>query len=490
MNSRTILTMTVVIAMFSNSAAFSADMPDKINLTRTFAVLMAINKNAELRIEALNPTIAEADAAGSRGIYNPLMTARVSGGGYTYPFQARMTTTGAGSVGITQTLPSGGAITLYTDTNYYRDPSVIDKSADWTSNAGIVLSQPLLKNAGKEKTEAGIIQAGNSLKESQQRYLFSAIDTVFATIASYNNLYTVRQLLESRTTSIKATQTLLDELRRKRRGGTTAQQKIEIANAEYSLAQRRKEMIDADRRVRDQEANLRYLIGIEDRTQLIPIEAPSREEPQDSEEQSVKKALELRTDLKQLQVALESSRLQERVSRNLTRPDLTLSASGAFDGTGASLGTSYRELGNGKGTAWAAGLQFSMPLGNTTAASEYRKSQIRTEQLQQQIRMLSWKIRNDVEADERALISARLQLQTTQQSLAYAEVRHTEYLKNNLAGTATVQDVINAENDFSSARTAHFEALETFANAVEKLWRDTGELLDRHGLKIAETGKS
>lgn len=50
--------------------------------------------------------------------------------------------------------------------------------------------------------------------------------------------------------------------------------------------------------------------------------------------------------------------------------------------------------------------------------------------------------------------------------------------------TATIQDVINAENDLTFARNTRTEAVESFANGVARLWRDMGVLLDRQGIHI------
>ncbi len=479
------LTVTLGISLCTVVGSFGGEAPGKMYLTRGYALLMALNKNADLKVEAMNPAMAETDAAASRYIYNPALTAKIGGGGRTTSFPSRMTTTATGTVALVQALPTGGSISASTDTYYSKDPAFVD-STGWTSNASVTISQPLLKKLGPEATDRGITIADNNLKESRERFRFAAIDTVYTTVTTYNNLYTLRQLLDSHNTALKETQSLREKLLKKRKSGPTAQQKIEIANAEFSIAQRLKDIIDAGRRVRDQEANLRYLIGIEEKTELIPIDPPSREEPPDSEEQSVRKALERRADIKQLRVSLQSSQLQERVSRNLALPDLTISASGGFVGSGPTAGQSYQQLGTRKETAWSTELQFSMPLGNTAASNDYRKNKIRNEQVQLQMNTLAWKIRNDVEADQRALISARLQLNSTQKSLEFAEERHNEYVKNNLAGTATIQDVINASNDFTSARAAHFDALETFSNGVQKLWRDTGELLERHNLKLSE----
>jgi cell division septation protein DedD len=127
---------------------------------------------------------------------------------------------------------------------------------------------------------------------------------------------------------------------------------------------------------------------------------------------------------------------------------------------------------------------FSVPLGNTTAGNEYIKSKVKTEQVQDQIRALSWKIRNDVESDMLALISARLQIKLSDSSSRLAEQRLEEYRKNNQLGSATIQDVLNAENDRNSAHNAQMEAVETFSNAVTKLWKDAGLLIDRYGIHI------
>jgi outer membrane protein TolC len=479
------LTVTLAIALCTAVVSFGGDAPDKIYLTRGYALLMALSKNADLKVEAMNPAMAETDAAASRYIYNPALTAKIGGGGRTTPFPSRMTTTATGTVGVVQALPTGGSISVSTDTNYSKDPEYAT-STGWTSNAAVTLSQPLLKKLGQEATDKNIIQADNNLNESRERFRFTAIDTVYTTVTTYNNLYTLRQLLETHNSALATTKSLRDKLLKKRKAGPTAQQKIEIANAEFSIAQRNKDIIEAGRKVSDQEANLRYLIGMEGKTQLIPIDPPSKDEPPDPEDLSIKKALESRSDIRQLRIALQSGQLQERVARNLARPDLTLSASGGFVGSGSTFGGSYQQLSNRKETAWSTELQLSMPLGNTAASNDYRKSKIKNEQLQQQVNTLAWKIRNDIEADQRALISARLQLSTTQKSLEFAEERHKEYLNNNLAGTATVQDVLNAENDFTTARAAHFDALEAFSNGVQKLWRDTGELLERHNLKLSE----
>lgn len=487
-NLKTRITLAFVITLLATGSGYGDDLPvkeTKLNLARGFAIKMAVSKNIDLRAETLNALMAETDLARTRGLYDAIFSVSGSGGISYVPGEPFfLTKNSTSSIALTQYLPTGGSIAASTQAGFTTAETNINRTSttDWQSSVGITLSHPLLKNAGKETTELSITLAVNTLQDTLERFRSSATDTVLSVISSYNRLYTVRHVLESRVAALNSAQNLLDEISKKVKPGP--QQKMELANAEFAIAQRRRDLVDAQRNVSDQEANLRYLIGIEEKIKIIPIDPPSREEPQETEEQAVKASMELRSDLNQLRMSLKSSQLQERVARHQTLPDLFLTASGGFSGIGDDFGSSFRKIGERPSRFWSASMQFSRPIGNTSAENDYRRSKFRAEQVHYQIKALEWKIRNEVETDMRALISARLQIQTAERSLKYAEQRLEEYRKSNRAGTATVQDVINAENDLIFARNAQMDALETFANTVAKLWRDMGLLLDRQGVHI------
>jgi outer membrane protein TolC len=465
-------------------ATLDAAAADPVQLTRETAVAMAIRKNIDLRVEALNSAIAESNLAQSRAIYNPILSTSASTGKTTFPGEDFRTSSSIGTLGLTQYLPTGGSISASTQAGYTTAES--DNSAisteDWQSSVGLTISHPLLKNAGKKVMELNITLAGNSLEDSLERFRFFLADTVFSVVTSYNRLYSLRRVLESRQAALASVQDLLKEIRENATPGQL--QRVEVANAEYALAQRRKDLVDAERNLRDQEAHLRYLIGMEEKTPIIPVDPPSREEPPESQKQALATALESRADLKQLRLSLESALLQEQVARHQVLPDLSMIASGGFSGIDGSIGNSFQQIGQGEGAWWSAGLQFTLPLGNSAAKNYYRQSRLRTEQLRNQISAFEWQVNNSVESDMRSLISARLQLQTNDQSVRFAEERLAEYRNQRKAGTGSVQDVLNAENDLIAARNAQSDATETFASAVALLWRDIGVLLERLNIHV------
>jgi outer membrane protein TolC len=485
MGKRVFETAILVLAVLTAAKGHCDSLPERVELPRVTAVAMAIQKNIDLRVTALNSAMSRTDVARSRGIYDPFFSASANGGVSAAPGDPFFRTKNANaSIGLTQLLPTGGNVTFSPQTGFTTAefPGDVDSTTDWQSSVGITVSQPLLRNAGKEATELTITLADSTLEESIEQFRFAIIDTVFAVITSYNRLFTLRETLDSRQAALISAEAFLDELRQREQQSSLSA--VEIANTEYAIAQRRRDLVDAERNVRDQESSLRYLLGMPSQARIVPIDPPSREEPLETEEQAVQAALAYRPDLKQFRSTLKTTQLLERVAKRQKFPDLSITAGGGLTGTGGSFGDSSKQIEEDPGTFWSAGLFFSVPLGNTAARNDYRRSKLRTEQVQNQIDSLEWRIRDEVESDMRALISARLQMQTADQSLQYAVQRLDGYRENARLGTSTVQDVINAENDLISARIAQMLAIETFAFSVAKLWRDTGVLLDRQNIHL------
>ena len=464
-----------------------AELPGQISLSRDAAVVMAVRNNIDLRIQALNSAMAESSLARSHAIYDPYFTTAATYGDTSYPgenFGTRNTVT---AIGLSQYMPTGGNISTNTQTGYTsaKDPASGLTPKDWLSSVGLTISQPLLKNAGRETMELSISLADSSHRESLEQFRFFITDTVFSVITGYNRLHVLRQIFKAREDALTSAEALRDELVRK--GNPGSQQAMELANADYALSERRKDLIDAGKNVRDQEATLRYLLGIEEKTEIIPVDSPSREEPPESESEALRLAIENRPDLRQLRLQFESQQLQQRVAKHQQLLDLNVTASAGFSGIGGTVGDSFSQIGDGKGGWWSAGLVLNFPFGNTAAENDYLQSKIRTEQLQHQIKAYEWQVHNAVEADMRSLISARLRMQSADQSLVYAEQRLTEYRKLIRDGTSTLQDLLNAENDLIAARNFQLEAVESFAYAVTLMWRNIGVLLDRQQVHIDTT---
>ncbi len=472
-----------LLLLLAASTAYGNDLPDTVNLSLKKAMAMAIHNNLDLRVDALDSSIAEASLKKSKGIYDPYLSMSVEYSQTYYTGETFGTDDTTTHIGLTQYLPTGGSLTASTQTSFSQPSKT--SSADWTdwyTSVGITFVQPLLKNFGKETTELNISLAATDHEESLEQFRDFVIDTVYAVIRSYNRLYTLRQDLESREKALVAARERLDKI--KQAGQSGAKLDMAIADTEYAISQRLKDLVDAERRVKDREATLRYLIGLNSKVTLVPVDSPSREEPPETLDRAIKLAMEERSDLKQLRLDLQSSELKERVAKKKLLPNLDVTVGGGFRGIEDTFSDSFEQVRDGKGQWWSAGMRFSMPLGNTVAENDYLREKLRTRQLKDRLTAFEWKLRNRIEEDMRSLISARVQKQVADKSAKIAKQRVEQYRKSLTLRTAKVQDLLDAENDLIYARNNQIDALEDFANAVALLWKDTGVLLERKNIHI------
>jgi outer membrane protein TolC len=91
-----------------------------------------------------------------------------------------------------------------------------------------------------------------------------------------------------------------------------------------------------------------------------------------------------------------------------------------------------------------------------------------------------------VKSAVRGVIAGFKQLEVTEKGVAFAEERLKSFVKKSEVGLATIKDVLDVENDLTTARNNRINALVTYVNTVTQLWRSTGEILDREGVRLDE----
>lgn len=480
------LLIYLITLLILPSFVLAASDKDSVRLTRQAAVEMTIRNNIDLRVDALDSSLSKVAAERSRGIYDPVVSGSINKSTSFYAGERYGTESSSSSIGVSQYLSTGGSLSASFRTTETEPVSdfVDDDWTDWYSSVGITLTQPLLKNSGKETVGLNILVADNAHQRSVERFRSYVIETIYTVVTTYNRLYTLRQELQSRERSLASAQDLLREIKQK---GSAVKHSTAIANTEYVISKRQTELVEALRTMRSKEAKLRYLIGLKTNTEIIPVNPPSREEPFETEDISKELALEHRSDLKMLRMQLAINEVRERVAKHQMLPDVSLVASGGFRGLEEEFSDSLEQIKSGKGKWWSVGVQFSMPIGNTFAESDYRREKLRTLQLKKEIEALEWQVRDRVEDDMRRLMSARLRVQATDKSLRLAQQRVAAYRKDAKKGTDTVKNLLDAEDDLLNARNMQTGAVEDFAYAVAKLWRDTGVLLERQNVVVDTT---
>ncbi len=477
----TILLFTWILTL--PVAAYSASEP--LTLTLRESIRMAVEKNLDVRAELYNPAQFEADINRNRAIYEPVLDLKTSYIDSTVSSIGQSGTfSNSQSFALDSSISSlfwtGGTASLYYNNEYTGSNPTI-----WQTSLGASISQPLLKNSGRESTELAINVSRLSKFASLERFNSRLLGTVAQVRNEYYKLYSLREDLEVKKVSLALARKILSDTQARVKAGVLPA--MEILNAEYGSATREKDLIDAELAVSNQLDVLRLLLQIENKkTDLLTVDMPPRELYEVVEEDAIRKAFD-RPDVREQKRNLEMSELQTRVYSSRTRPDLALIASAYLTGRDSAYQRNLDKVVTFDYPFWSIGLNFTYPLGNGAAENDYRKSRLKTEQVALQIRSLEENITNDVKAAIRGISTWFKQIEVADRGRAFAEERLRAYIRKNEVGLATTKDLLDVENDLAIAKSNQIYAVVGYANSLTRYWQVTGELLEREGVRVVES---
>ncbi|MGB9080934.1 MAG: TolC family protein [Desulfuromonadaceae bacterium] len=470
--------------------AYSSEAP--LILTLNDAIRMAAEKNLDVRAELYNPAQFEADINRNRAIYDPVLALQADyTDSTTATFSSRGATVESKSLvlnsSISQLLWTGGTAALTFNNGYtsINSGNVFNPSlTGWQTGLGASISQPLLKNAGREATEIAIILSRSSKFASLERFNALLLTTVAQVRTEYYKLHSLREERDVKKVSLELARKILSDTQARVKAGVLPA--MEVLNAEFGAVTREKELIDAERAVSDQVDVLRLLLQIDAKfSDLQTVDLPTRERFDAIESDAIQKALN-RPDIREQKRNLELNELQTRYLSQKTRPDLTLTASTQLTGLDRTYQRNLDKVLTLDYPVWSVGLNFIYPLGNGAAENEYRKSRLKTEQVSLQLRGLEENSVNEVRAAIRAIVAGYKQIEVTDRGKAFAEERLRAFIRKNEVGLATTKDVLDVENDLAVSKSDQIKAVVGYANALTRYWQVTGELLEREGVRVVE----
>jgi len=218
-----------------------------------------------------------------------------------------------------------------------------------------------------------------------------------------------------------------------------------------------------------------------------PVETTETSAPEPfgyTEGDALRTALSRRPDLVRARVAVRTSEFNERVSGNLVLPSLALEGGAGLTGLDTSFGNALDDMRSGRYPNWSVGLRFSYPLGNRFARADLAASRLKASQARTQLSAAEESAGLEVRAALRALDSQREQIAVTAQGVTAAETLLASYRKRQQLGLATTKDLLDVEAGLTQARENDTAARADYQSALTDLWRSTGELLDRQGIRL------
>ncbi len=459
---------------------YSSEAP--LLLTLNNAIRMAVEKNLDVRAELYNSAQFEADININRSIYDPLLILQAS---YTDSEVAAGTlssspgNTLALNSSLKQLFWTGGTAEIKFN-NWHADTP----SSSWQTGLGASISQPLLKNVGREATEIAINLSRFSKFASLERFNSLLLATVAQVRTEYFKLYSLREERDVKKVSLELAQKILFETQSRVKAGVLPA--MEVLNAEFGAVTREKDLIDAERAVSDQVDVLRLLLQMDAKVgDLKTVDLPTRDQVVPVENDAIQKALN-RPDIREQKRNLELYELQTKNLSQKTRPDLTLTASAQLTGLDSAYQRNMDKVLTFDYPVWSVGLNLSYPLGNGVAENDYRKSRLKTEQVSLQLRSLEESSTKEVKAAIRGVVVGYKQIEVADRGKIFAEERLRAFMRKNEVGLATTKDVLDVENDLAVSKSNQIKAVVDYTKALTTYWQVTGELLEREGVRVVE----
>jgi outer membrane protein TolC len=391
--------------------------------------------------------------------------------------------------GLTKTNVLGGKWALDWIENPTRiaTPGPFPLNPETPRSVTLSYTQPLLQGGGFQVNMAPIVIARLNTEQSFFQYKDSVQELVRGTAEAYWNLVQARVNVWARKIQEQQSKEAFDrELARLRTGfsdvGTMSQTRV-------TYNQFRASRIAAEADVLTREGALRNLLGLpaSDDRQIIPTSAPaSMRLPHDWAE-LVQLAEQRRPDIVELKIVLEADQQRLIQAENQALPRLDTVALYRWNGLSGEMpndmNTSTRP---GQYTDWSISVNFSVPLGLRQGRALVRQQRLLIARdranVEQQIHFSVAQLA----ATLRDLDSAYEQYLAYKETRAAADINLRVQNEKFRTGQTIYLNVLQALNDWGNAVSTEAQQLLAYNITLATLERQTGTILETHGLVFAE----
>jgi outer membrane protein TolC len=399
------------------------------------------------------------------------------------------------NLGLSKTNVLGGQWQVTWIENPFSFPGAVGAPLNPEKPASLAIgyTQPLLQGAGFQVNMAPIVIARLNTAQSFFQYKDSVQEMVRGVITAYWTLVQARTDAWSRNIQVQQSKEVLDreEARLKIGFGDAAT----VAQARTTYNQFRANKIAADAAVIRQDGALRNIMGLppSDHRRIVPVSAPAVQRLPHNWESIVRLAEQHRPDVIELKLITEADTVRLMQAENQALPQLNATTSYQWNGlTGIMPNGLPLSTGPGQFTDWSVGINFSVPFGLRQGRAQVRQQRLLIARDQANVDQSLHGAIHDLAGTIRDLDSAYDQFVAFKLTRESAEVNVRIQNERFRTGGGPVGapviylNVLQALNDWGTAVSSESQQLLNYNIALATLERQTGTILETHGLVFAE----
>ncbi len=355
------------------------------------------------------------------------------------------------------------------------------------SSAELQYTQPLMQGGGVAVNQVPIVLARIDtersyfqLKDALQESIRGVINGYWDLAAARVDVLARRKQVEQAAEAVRYTQA------RKDSGfgdaGDLAQARLALANFNAGL-------IVAEANLLDREAALRAIMNLPPPGdyRLVPSTHPVDEPIEFHWDKLVEIAENRRPDIIELKLVIEADQQLLIQSRNSAQPRLDAVALYRWNGLEGTMpvGTRLRSP-SGQYTDWTLAVNFSVPLGLRRERADLRRQELILMKDRLFLRQGLHNMTQSLAGQLRRISSAYAQYKAFEETRKAARenllIQRAEYL----AGRTILLNVLQAIADFGNAVSSEARALASYNIELANLERESGTILESHGIRFFE----
>lgn len=348
------------------------------------------------------------------------------------------------------------------------------------------LTQPLLQGAGIRPNLAPIVIARINTERSYFQFKSSMQDSVRGVIEAYWALVFARTDMWARKQQVEQGKTAYERAEARRRQGLGSA--ADVAQARLALANFRAALIGAEANVIQREAALKNIMGLPPSgPTLVPVTPPSTNQIKPNWDEIVRLAEERRPDLIELKLVILADQQRLIVAKNQALPRVDAVMVYGWNGLeGTTLLGTKNSTNGGEFTDWTLGVNFSVPLGLRQGRAALRQQEL--------ILAKDWAYLNqglhaavhDLATSTRSLAQFYEQYEAFKEARVAARANLEQQVAEFRTGRTIFLNVLEAITDWGTAVSAEAQTLAQYNAELANLERQTGTILETHGIYFFE----
>ncbi len=348
-------------------------------------------------------------------------------------------------------------------------------------------TQPLLQGAGRPANIAPILIARINtersfyqLKDTVQDLVRSVIQAYWALVFARTDVWAREQQVEQGTAGLMRAEA------NKNVGLVSA---ADVAQARSALAGFRANLVTSEANLLAREAALRNIMGLlpASKDLYVPVTPPSFARTEIQWPAVYELAAQMRPDLIELQLILEADDQQLVIARNQALPRLDANALYRWNGLeGRTPDRTLVASRPGEFTEWQLGVNFSVPLALRRERATMRQQELfivrDRANIDQQLQTVSFILNSGLRNLDQYWTQYEAFRTVREASRINLEIQFAQYI----AGRNIYLNVLQAITEWGNSVSREADALTQYNTALATLERETGTILEVHGVRFAE----